>query len=90
MIYLIMGRTGEYADQHEWNVGYFKDEDKANEFKNMPNNKLKELKVHMRDNVDWNTYIESDEIHEIMKSYDSNFSLDYTGTCYEIQEVKEL
>ena len=43
MIYLIYGETGEYADSTEWDYGYIKSEQKAQEMTQFLNSKLLEL-----------------------------------------------
>jgi hypothetical protein len=89
LIYIVIGRTGEYSDQVEWIEGAYRNEENAK-------NRVIELDNLMRlygyCSLEDNSmeYEEREKLIKLMKENpngDSEFCFDYTGTRYHYVSV---
>ncbi len=83
-IYIVEGRTGEWADAREWPVKAFKEEEKAKAFKQLLNDTAKKLGVYssgLRLN-------DGQANVALMQELDPGVSIDYTGVQYDYYELE--
>lgn len=98
-VWVVVGRTGEYSDAHEWAFGYYATEVEAKVvaealeyafrvFLGGPEGPLQLSEFEwMGYYRDFKTNI-LDKAEKAMRSVDVGFVLDYTGTCYEVREIR--
>ena len=83
MLYIVRGSTGEWSDRSDWMVrAYFTYDEAKSEVERLTT-KLDEL-IGGRDVV---SYEARKEVTELMREFDEDFSMDYTGTSWWIREV---
>lgn len=84
MIYVVYGSTGEYSDHTEWSVCYYWDKHRAENHAQLANSWLKENDVYGA--ASWHA---REAALKKKNPYDPNMSIDYTGTLYDVHELKE-
>jgi hypothetical protein len=81
IIYVVRGSTGEYSDRWEWLVKAFTDKITAENFVN-------DCSAIARREFDNANKSSSFWGYEKSSELDPNFSMDYTGTNYYLEEVE--
>ncbi len=89
-IYVVKGETGEYSDWHCWEVCASVNEDVANSFCQLLNNRLKELGLTCRASYNKNDFENRQNNIKQMYDLDPKCCVDYTGTSYEVSKVPVL
>lgn len=100
-VWVVVGRTGEYSDAHEWAFGYYVTEAEAEvaaealeyAFRVFLGGSEGPLPMDPDDKERTGYYKTAttkvlDKAEKSMKSIDPDFSLDYTGTCYEVCKIR--
>lgn len=102
-IYVVMGHTGEYSDRREWPVCGYKTKEMAEEHAFQATKRAKEIFDLIESPENKNRPYEegtgkgrlgfydlaNDEtVPETYNKYDSNMSMDYTGTDYYVIDVE--
>lgn len=99
-VWVVVGRTGEYSDAHEWAFGYYATEVEADAAAGELERAFRvflggpEGPLSMCKDTEWLGYYQTvgtrilDKAQKAMESIDPEFSLDYTGTCYEVREIR--
>jgi len=90
-IYIVRGQTGIYDDHYEWNVMAFTDKQQAQFRVSILHTILKEHNALYENGIDCAAYNDKDVkalLESEIKNFDPHFSLDYTGTEYQIEELE--
>ena len=79
-IHILIGGSGEYSDHNEWIVGAFINIKSAKNYMKLCTDVVKELEKKHDGN--WH------RIREDSSPFDPQFSYDYTGVDYSIQQTE--
>jgi hypothetical protein len=82
-VFVVFGSTGEYSDHQYWTVAAYDDLNKANSHAEQANAWCFENEV----SEDTYSYKNWEEREALENPWDENFTCDYTGTWYTVQEV---
>ncbi len=93
-VYILYGETGEYSDKSTWAVGAYLCKDKASARLDFLNQVLKDNDIykHKHQDVmcDGSVVARAKEQMVSHPDGDVNLCVDYTGSCYKIQECDLL
>lgn len=91
MMYLLIGRTGEYSDRTEWFVGVYEFEHAANDRRDALNAKLREAGAFV-DSPSEGTHLWNRDAQGALRSElgDPGMQMDYTGAEYMVTAVEVL
>lgn len=83
-IYIVKGSTGEYSDNQEWLVAWYKEERLARKHCELADKEAKVIYIDCESKLIsyWN-------IPSGSNKYDPNMMTNYTGTNYSVEEVEE-
>ncbi len=84
-VFIIYGRSGEYADFSEWDVVAFLEQDKAVSFMQKLNSTLEKYGANRACS---NAVRDNSEMFDEMSDLDPRFQIDYTGTNYRIRPLE--
>lgn len=92
-IYVVMGSTGEYADQTSWSVNAFKTKRKAKAFINKCTKEYLRIRSlvfsdYPEDTKDNSIFYRRWNMAEYPNAVDPNMRLDYTGVEYSFYVVE--
>ena len=88
VVYLIRGRTGEYADRSEWTVCWRATRREADEVRALCQEQATEYFIWKQQASPGERYGDADVLRR-ERLFDPWFHCDYTGTEYDVEEVCE-